>query len=108
MKTYNWEFGPFACKVQEGQYENVVISLQWQYYRIEGEHSAVLFGEQTFVLDPAQETFVPFHDLTPAIVEGWMVSTLGEETIAMMQEKLDQEIESKIHPTVTVNSAPWT
>jgi hypothetical protein len=107
MITYNWNFDPLTVGTTLDGFENVVLTVHWQYTAISGSYSARTIGTQDFSFNPNQENFIPFDQLTKEIVEGWVVQAMGENRIHEMQESLASQIEEQISPKVVNMSPPW-
>jgi len=53
---------------------------------------------------------IPYADLTPEIIIGWVQYNLGADTVAAIQESLAIQIERQINPPPEpeVLPLPWT
>jgi len=58
---------------------------------------------------PEERPFIPFDQLTPEIVTGWIQEALGENGVASIYANLDAQIEAQINPPPTpqVLPLPW-
>jgi hypothetical protein len=67
-----------------------------QYYR--------RFGTSTFTPNPANPSFVPFNELTEAVVVQWILPTLDRVAMQLLSEKVGSQT-----PTATpmVYAKPW-
>lgn len=67
-------------------------------------------GEQTFNGDPLEPGFVPYEDLTEAIVLGWVQTSLGTEAVTATETALQNNVTAqkaaKDAETV-VSGLPW-
>ena len=63
-----------------------------------------------FEMDPSQETFIPYADLTNEIVIGWVKSQLGESGVENYEYCIADQIANKITPPVTphTEALPWS
>lgn len=59
-----------------------------------------------FEMDPSQETFIPYADLTNEIVIGWVKSQLGESGVENYEYCIADQIANKITPPVTPQTEP--
>ena len=117
MLTYNWNFDPLTCYTHEAGYDDVVMTVHWQYSAQSGslnesgsfvpQYSAQIIGTQGYTFDPSGSTFIPFADLTKEIVLGWITGSFGEERIAQMSSSLEAQIADKITPKIVNLQAPW-
>jgi hypothetical protein len=53
------------------------------------------------------DPYIPYADLTPEIVNGWVKDTLGIEQIAAIQSNLDTQIANILNPSVVLPPLPW-
>jgi len=60
------------------------------------------YGQQTFQVNPEQSDYVPFEDLTPEIVIGWL--NLDEQA---MQLAITKQIEEIVNPPIVYPPVPW-
>ena len=67
-------------------------------------------GSVTLEGDPTSETFVPYEELTEAIVLGWVKEKLTQEKITEIETgaeaRLQERIEKKTNPEF-LNGTPW-
>jgi len=112
MITYNWNFNPLTCQTHVNDHENVVVTVHWQFSGTtttddHGTVSEQFIGTQGFTLDPGQDTFIPFDELTKEIVQEWVETAMGEEYIDQMKQSIAMQIEDKIAPKIVNLPAPW-
>ena len=43
--------------------------------------------------------FIPWSDLTPAIVQGWVEDNMGSENVAQLKSDIEANISEKINPS---------
>lgn len=112
LKT--WDCKSVTVYVEESGNSDVVYNVNWRINAVSDQkipqpapesgqpvvdiyYSASVYGSQSI---PAPEgTFIPFADLTEAIVEGWTKAALGDERVAQLYAGLDAQIEAEINPT---------
>ena len=105
--TYWWEYPAFDCYPDKDGYMDVVFTVHWRYNaKDDAGHTAVVYSTQAVQYQEG-EPFVPFADLTPEVVTGWMMETMGDERIAELQASLAAQIEQQIHPSQVTLPAPW-
>jgi hypothetical protein len=83
---------------------NYVVNALWEVTGVDGDHTASIGGNTQF--DSQQsETFIPYANLTEAIVIGW----IPESAITSAQQCVQGQIDSLITPPVSpANTAlPW-
>ena len=101
--TYDWEFGELDCyKSHEGQ-TDVVFNIAWRLNARESGHSASA-GGSLGVTYTEGDPFVPFADLTEAIVQGWCEDGLDVDTI---KTGLRARVNEAKNPTTEVLDPPW-
>jgi hypothetical protein len=88
---------------------DVVTSALFTVLADNGEgHTAIYSGVQRTPVDPSVP-FIPYADLTPEIIIGWVQYNLGADTVAAIQESLAIQIERQINPPPQpeVLPLPW-
>ena len=113
LKT--WDCKSVEVYVEESGNSDVVYNVNWRVNAVSDQkipqpapqpgqpvvdryYSSTVYGSQQ-IPAPAEGTFIPFADLTEAIVEGWTKAALGDERVAELYVNLDAEIELLINPT---------
>jgi len=83
---------------------NYVVNALWEVTGVDGEYTASIGGNTTFDSNQA-ETFIPYADLTEAIVIGW----IPEQAMASAQACVQGQINSLITPPVSPQNTdlPW-
>jgi hypothetical protein len=112
MITYTWNFDPLTCYTHKDGYEDVVMIVHWQLTATSGStpgayYSTRTIGTQTFTFDPESDTFIPFNELTKEIVQSWVTTALGEESVNQMMASLETQIEDQVTPKIINLSPPW-
>ena len=80
---------------------NYVVNALWEVTGVDGEYTAKIDGNTTFDSNQA-ETFIPYADLTEAIVIGW----IPEQAMANAQACVQGQIDSMITPPVSPQNTP--
>ena len=80
---------------------NYVVNALWEVTGMDGEYTASIGGNTTFDSNQA-ETFIPYADLTEAIVIGW----IPEQAMASAQACVQGQIDSMITPPVSPQNTP--
>ena len=85
-----------------------VVMAQYSVTGTDGTNTVVTGGVSQFSVNPEQTDFVPYADLTEAIVLSWIQSE--PNLVVNIQANLDGQIESIVYPPVTpVNTPlPWS
>ncbi|NBS62184.1 MAG: hypothetical protein EBT26_09150, partial [Microbacteriaceae bacterium] len=75
---------------------NYVVNVLWTVTGVDGQYTAEIGGNTQFDSSQAPETFIPYQNLTPQIVTGW----IPPEQIASAQACVQGQIDSLISPPV--------
>jgi len=118
MLNYNWNFNPLTCYTHQDGYEDVVMTVHWQYSAQSGslnesgsfvpQYTAQIIGTQGYTFDTGSGTFIPFEELTKDTVLGWITGSFGDERIGQMSASLEAQIVDQITPKIVNLPAPWT
>ena len=83
---------------------NYVINALWEVTGVDGEYTASIGGNTQFD-STDQTTFVPYADLTEALVISW----IPESSISSAQSCVQGQIDSLITPPVSPSNTalPW-
>lgn len=104
--TYTWT--PTAL-IGYPQYEGQTDVVTTVFYTVVADdgagHTTSLQSIQQTPLDPAAP-FIPYLDLTPEIVIGWVQDKLGENGVNSIYTNLDARIAAQINPPPTPESFP--
>lgn len=109
--SYSWSFPTLEVIYNEvdpqtgDPVQNVVSVVHWIYTAVDGSFSASVYN--TVSLPPPGIPFVSYDNLTPEIVEGWVVNALGQEQMTAMNASLAAQIEAKKNPTGGSLPPPW-
>jgi len=100
MINYTWNCKTVDVYPKEGELENVVYNVHWI---LEGEDSETAYRGDcigTQILNTSNiETFVPVEELTNEIITGWVKSTIGEESVAKLEQTIAKKIQEQAEPT---------
>ena len=79
-----------------------VVNMSWRVTGVDGQYTAFIDGNSTF--DSSQQTsqFIPYNELTQAIVLGW----ISESAIASAQANVQGQINTLITPPVNPQNTP--
>jgi hypothetical protein len=83
--------------------DNGVVTAHYHVSKTEGEYRASGYGTCGFTPDPTADDFVPFEDLTEALVIDWVKDSLDVDAI---EANLTAQIEDQKAPKV-VAGVPW-
>jgi len=83
---------------------NYVVNALWEVTGVDGANTASIGGNTQF--DSQQsETFIPYANLTEAIVIGWIPESAIESAQACVQGQIDSLITPPVSPANT--ALPW-
>lgn len=104
--TYTWTVtNLIGYPVLDGHTDVVTTALYTVLADDGAGHTASIQGIQPTPLDPAAP-FIPYPDLTPEIVVGWIQSNLGPNGVASIEANLAAQIEAQINPPVSPMAFP--
>jgi hypothetical protein len=103
MTEFNWIISAMECIKNEGDLQDVVITIHWRYQATKDEVSADTYGAVSMPL-PTGENFTPYEELTKEQVCGWLEATLDVE---QMQENLEKQLDLLINPTNVTLPPPF-
>ena len=81
--------------------DNFVVTVHYSVTATDGDYSANTYGTVGYTQE--SDNFIPFDNLTPEIVTGWVQTSLGKDTV---EEGLAAQIQAKKNP-VQVSGLPW-
>ena len=84
---------------------NYVVNALWEVTGVDGEYTASIGGNTTFDSNQG-ETFIPYADLTEAIVIGWIPESAMTSAQACVQGQIDSMITPPVSPQNT--PLPWS
>jgi hypothetical protein len=83
---------------------NYVVNALWEVTGVDGTYTASIGGNTQF--DSQQsETFIPYNELTEAIVIGWIPESQMTSAQACVQGQIDSLITPPVSPANT--ALPW-
>lgn len=103
MTTYTWSINSMYT-VQQPDPDYVVRAF-WTLTGNDGNNNASVSATSTFSQSDGQQNFIPYNQLTPEIVIGWVQAGLGESGIATYQSQVDMQLAPKVEPEFT--PLPW-
>ena len=108
MTTYTWAVTALYTQTIDGKQDYVVIA-NYTVIGVDGDHSASLSNIARFSTENVSP-FIPYDQLTEAIVIGWIQDELGVDGVANLEACIQGQIDSQINPPVVpVNTPlPWT
>lgn len=104
--TYSWMFPRLDVYPTYETVTNAVFQVHWRLLADDGSgHIARAYGAQMCgAINPL--VFIPYDDLTPADVQGWVEAQMGDDLDAIKAE-LDAKILSTLSPATLGLPPPW-
>ena len=81
---------------------NYVVNVLWTVTGVDGSNTASIGGNTQFDSSQQEGPFIPYQNLTPEIVIGWIPA----EQIASAQACVQGQIDSMINPPVSPANTP--
>jgi len=81
-----------------------VCNVLWTLTGVDGQYTASIGGNTQFTVQ--EGTFVPYTDLTPEIVIGWVQTALGPQGVSNFEACVQGQIDSMITPPVSPQNTP--
>ena len=97
MATFDWNI----VQMDRLTSDNFVVTVHYSVTATDGDYSANTYGTVGYTQE--SDNFIPFDNLTPEIVTGWVQTSLGKDTV---EESLAAQIEAQKNP-VQVSGLPW-
>jgi len=94
MTEFKWIISAMECIKNEGDLQDVVITIHWRYAAEKDEVLIDIYGATSMPL-PTGEDFTPYEELTKEQVCGWLEATLDVE---QMQQGLESQLDLIINP----------
>jgi hypothetical protein len=107
--TYTWQFTNLDVLNNGGGYTNMVQRVNWVLTATDAStsHSAELPGATNLPsYNPDSGSYIPFQNLTPQIVEQWVLSVIGSDYDAF-KIRLDAEVQEKANANSKPVNPPW-
>jgi hypothetical protein len=103
MTTFTWNISTLYTVQQPDP--NYVVDAFWFVDGTDGEYGARTSGKTTF--DSNQSTpFIPYNELTEAIVLGWIQASLGAQGVADVESAVQTQIDLLKNPPTKPQSQP--
>lgn len=84
-----------------------VVTVHWRTEKTVGDHTASQYGTESFTPDPQAPGFVPFAQLTEAMVKGWLTDKWGADGVAAKEAALDAQLAEMTTPK-QLSGMPWS
>lgn len=107
MINYQWQISQMDCVPQEGDLQDVVVTIHYRYQGTELIEEKTYFAEVygTVTLgNPDPSNYTPYNELTKTQVEGWLEAGLNVESL---QANISSQIANQINPPIISPALPW-
>ena len=84
---------------------NYVVNVLWEVTGVDGEYTASIGGNTQFTSQQGPD-FIPYDQLTPQIVIGWIPADALASAQACVQGQIDSMITPPVSPANT--ALPWS
>ena len=98
MTTFNWQVVDMNRLTSDG----FVVTVHYNVSAIDDTYQASTYGTTSYTQTPG-ETYIPYEDLTQAVVVGWVQEALGKDTV---EASLQGQIDALKNP-VQESGLPW-
>ena len=99
MTTYLWTIPQMDRLTSDG----FVVTVHYNVSATDGTYNASTYGTVGYTQQPG-ETYIPYADLTEAIVVGWVQTSLNKDTV---EASLQSQIDALKNPTQAIG-LPWS
>lgn len=104
MTTFTWAVNALYTQTI-GTNQDYVVIANYTLLGVDGEYTASLSNTARFSTESVSQ-FIPYADLTEAIVVGWIQEELGVDGVANLEACIQGQIDSQINPPVAPVNTP--
>ena len=104
MTNFNWIVNALYTETIQGE-QNYVVIAGFDVIGVDGQYTASVQGTQTFSTE-SMSPFIPYEDLTEAIVIGWIQKSLGQEGVDQIYNCIQIQLDTQINPPVVPQNTP--
>lgn len=99
----NWTISQLERTLPDG----VVYIAHWRLTKEQDGKVGTAYGTVSFpAKDPSDPEFVPYDQLTEAVVVEWVKAALGTEQVTALETSVQEQINTQLNPT-TCAGLPW-
>jgi len=99
--TFTWAINTLERTTADG----VVFTVHYTVNAEDGTYSAGAYGS-VGLEQPDPEALIPYADLTPELVIGWVKDKLGEEAVTNVETALQGQLDEQRSPS-KAQGVPW-
>ena len=100
--SYIWHIHELERTVADG----VVFNVSFSIVATDGTYSASQLGSVALQAPAEGDTVIPYSDLTPSVVEGWVKGVIGAENVSTLETYVQGALDEQRAPTKAVG-VPW-
>lgn len=101
--THTLKIAVMDCYLDYNGLKDSIQSVHWIYEVSDGTNSTTIIGVES--LDaPNPDSFTPFDQLNEQTVAGWLKAKWGDEKVAEIESRLDNELDRIVNPTIVTKS----
>jgi len=104
--TIEWKVESLECVPSLDGKTNVVKTVHWRCWAIDGDHQASVYSTQSIGFDD-ETNFTDFADLTQDEVIEWVKATMGDAQVTAYENAAQQQLDALVNPPVIVPELPW-
>ena len=99
--TYTWAI----ANLERTTKDSIVYTVHWTVAANDGTYSSSAYG--SIGLEQPEGNVIPYADLTPELVIGWVQDKLGgDEKVAAIEAALQSQLDEQAAPTKAAG-VPW-
>jgi hypothetical protein len=103
--TYTWIIEQMDCYPTSPQ-PDCVFNVHWRCNAESSSNQATAYSVQAITYNPA-DPYIPYAQLTPDVVIGWVQEALGADGVAAVLSGLDNQLAALENPPVVSPPLPW-
>ena len=86
--------------------DGIVYTAHWTVSATDGDYSAGAYGSIGLEAPAEGDAIIPYEELTPEVVIGWVKEKLGEDQVSSTEAALATQIAEQLAPT-KASGTPW-
>jgi len=98
--TFTWTITHLERETSDG----FVFHAQYQFTGTDGTYNNSQFGNVKF---ERPDSLIPFEELTQELVTSWIESSVGEQQVDLMKQRINLSINQQYLPPPTAIGLPW-
>ena len=105
--TITWHIDALDCVPDVDGMVDYVVCAHWRCNATDGTFSGSVYNTQSFAVKSSDPNFVPYANLTEALVISWVKDAMGEDTVIATDENVINQIQDQIDPPIVTPPLPW-